>query len=131
MNGKASRRVLARTMATKLLVEPDRRSHWVKVLAAYLMEHGMDEDADLIVNDIAHELYAQSGHLIVEVKSARQLSTVMRDELTKALRTATGAKHVELSERIDSDLLGGLVARTPDAILDASVRTKLKQLASL
>ena len=87
MNGKASRRVLARTIAVKLLSESDRRSHWIKSLAAYLMEHGMDEDADLIMNDIAHELYLQGGHLIVEVTSARSLQENIREELQHLLKT--------------------------------------------
>ncbi len=131
MNGTASRRVLARTIAAKLLAEPDRRAHWIKATAAYLMDHGMDDDVDLIVNDIAHELFVQGGHLLADVTSARQLSDVTREELTRMLKSATKATTVELSERTDPDLLGGLIARTPDAILDASVRTKLKQLASL
>jgi len=84
MNAKASRRVLARTMAAKLLAEPDKRQHWVKLLAAYLMDHGMDDDVDLVINDIAHELYLQSGHLIVEVTSARELSGSTREELEAA-----------------------------------------------
>jgi ATP synthase F1 delta subunit len=131
MNGKASRRVLARTIATKLLTEPDRRKHWITVTAAYLMDHGMDEDVDLIINDIAHELFTQSGHLIVDVTSARQLSNQTREELVRMLQQATNAKRVEIAEKTNPELLGGLIARTPDAIIDASVRTKLKQLASL
>jgi F-type H+-transporting ATPase subunit delta len=131
MQGKASRRVLARTIATKLLAEPERRSHWLKVTAAYLMDHGMDEDVDLIINDIAHELYEQAGHLIVDVTSARTLSDSTREELTRMLQEATKASTIELSEKTDPNLLGGLIAKTPDAVLDASVRTKLKQLASL
>ncbi|HEY5805816.1 MAG TPA: ATP synthase F1 subunit delta [Candidatus Saccharimonadales bacterium] len=131
MNGKSSRRVLARTIAAKLLAEPDKRGHWLKVTAAYLMDHGMDEDVDLIINDIAHELYLQSGHLLVEVTSARELSNSTREELKRMLKETTNASAVELSERIDPSLLGGLIARTPDAVIDASVRTKLKQLASL
>lgn len=131
MNGKASRRVLARTMADKLLAEPDKRAHWVTVLAAYLMDHGMEEDTELIVNDIAHELYEQSGHLIVQVTSARELSDSTREELKRMLTASTKATKIELSEHTDPSLLGGLIARTPDAVIDASVRTKLKQLASL
>jgi F-type H+-transporting ATPase subunit delta len=131
MHSKASRRVLARTVAAKLLAEPDNRSHWLKVTAAYIMDHGMDGDIDLILNDIAHELYEQGGHLLVSVTSARQLSDSTREELTRMLKAATSASTVELSEHTDPDLLGGLIARTPDAVIDASVRTKLKQLASL
>lgn len=131
MNGKASRRVLARTVVTKLLTEPDRRDYWLKATAAYLMNHNMDEDVDLIINDIAYELYLQSGHLIVEVTSARELSNSTREELTRMLKEATNAAAIELSESIDPELLGGLIARTPSGVIDASVRTRLKQLASL
>lgn len=128
---KVSRRILARTVATKLLAEPSQRSHWLKATAAYLIEHGMAEDVDLIVNDIAHELQLQSGHLLVSVTSARSLSDHTRETLTRMLKEATSAHRIELTEHTDPDLLGGLIARTPDAVLDASIRTKLKQLASL
>lgn len=131
MNNKVSRRVLARTIAAKLLAEPKNRSHWLKVTAAYLVEHHMAEDVDLIINDIAHELNLQSGHLLVSVTSARKLAESAKTELTAMLKSTTGAKHVELTERVDPDLLGGLVVRTPDQQMDISVRTKLKQLAVL
>jgi F-type H+-transporting ATPase subunit delta len=67
----------------------------------------------------------------VDVTSARKLSDSVRTELKQMMQQATSAKRVELTEHLDSSLIGGLVARTPDAQLDASVRTKLKQLASL
>jgi F-type H+-transporting ATPase subunit delta len=131
MNNKVSRRVLARTVAAKLLAEPSKQSHWLKVTAAYLMEQRMVDDIDLFIGDLAHELYEQSGHLLVDVTSARKLSDAVRAELKRTLQAATDAKRVELAEHVDPALLGGLIARTPDAQLDASVRTQLKQLASL
>jgi F0F1-type ATP synthase delta subunit len=114
-----------------LLAEPTRTKHWIKVTAAYLMEQHMVDDVDLFINDIAHELFQQSGHLLVDVTSARKLTDSIREDLKSTLKATTGAKRVELSEHQDPSLLGGLIARTPDATLDASVRTKLKQLASL
>jgi F-type H+-transporting ATPase subunit delta len=131
VNNKVSRRVIARTVAAKLLHEPSRQKYWTRATAAYLMDQKMTEDLDLFINDLAHELYEQSGHLLVDVTSARKLTDMIRSELKHTLTGATDAKHVELSEHIDPSLLGGLIARTPDAVLDASVRTKLKQLASL
>lgn len=131
MAAKSSRRVLARTVAAKFLAEPDNRSRWLKVTAAYLMDHDMSKDVDLVINDIARELYEQSGHLLVDVTSARELSDSTREDLRRMLKQATSATSVELAEHTDPTLLGGLVARTPDAVVDASVRTKLKQLASL
>lgn len=131
MSAKVSRRVVARTLAGRLLAEPAKRSHWLRVTAAYLMEQHMVDDIDLFVADLAYELHEQSGHLYVDVTSARALTDGVRAELKRTLQEATGATHVELSEHTDPSLIGGLVARTPDAELDASVRTKLKQLASL
>ncbi|HLZ14900.1 MAG TPA: F0F1 ATP synthase subunit delta [Candidatus Saccharimonadales bacterium] len=131
MNNKVSRRVLARTVAAKLLAEPARQSHWLQVTAAYVIEQHIAADIDLLINDIAQELYAQSGHLLVDVTSARKLSETVRASLKRTLQDATGAKRVELAEHLDPTLLGGLVARTPSHELDASVRTQLKQLASL
>lgn len=126
-----SRRVLARAIAAKLIEHPSERKHWIAALAAYLVEQNRAEEADLIVNDIAHELYEQNGQLLVHVESARPLTESVTAELKHLLTAATKAKHIELSETVNSDLLGGLIARTPDAVADMSVRTKLKQLATI
>jgi F-type H+-transporting ATPase subunit delta len=131
MHNKFSRRVIARTVASKLLHEPSKRAYWVQATAAYVLEQRMADDVELLINDIARELFEQSGHLHTDVTSARTLSESVRTELVRTLREATGATRVELTEHVDASLIGGLIARTPDAQLDASVRTKLKQLASL
>ena len=129
--GRFSRRILARTITAKLLAEPTRTQHWVKVLAAYLIEAHRIDEADLLVNDIEHELYEQSGHLVARVTSARPLSETVRESLKHMLREQTDASKVTLTEMVDPSLLGGVVARTPDAELDASVRTKLNRLATI
>lgn len=131
MNSKVSRRVLARVIAQKLIAEPKNTKHWIQAAAAYLVEHGLVEDADLLMNDVARELFAQDGRLMVHVASARPLSETIRAELKTHLREATHATHVEMSESVDPTLLGGLVAKTPDAELDLSVRRRLRQLASI
>ncbi len=128
---KYSRRIISRAIAEKLLAEPARRVHWMRVLAAYLVDQNLTADADLLLNDIARELYVHDGHLLTMVTSARKLSDALRTDLTKALRDATGAKHVELDERLDPSLIGGLQARTPDSALDISIRTRLRQLAAI
>jgi F-type H+-transporting ATPase subunit delta len=131
MNHKFSRRIIARTVAAKLLAEPARQDHWVKVLAAYLVDQHREQEAGLILNDLAHELFVQNGQLAVNVTSARPLSEAVRSELIRLLTTKTNAKTVELSEAVDPALLGGLIAQTPDAVMDASVRSQLNQLAAI
>lgn len=126
-----SRRVLARTIAAKLVAEPSRQAHWTAVLAAYLVDQNRAGEADLIVHDIERELYEQAGELLVHVTSARPLKDDVRTALKKLMKEKTNAKQVVLTEKTDATLLGGLIARSADAELDASVRTKLNRLATI
>lgn len=131
MNNKISRRVIAQTIAAKLVDEPKRRSHWLKALAAYMVANNMQDDVDLVVNDLIREIYALSGELLVDVTTARPLSNTLRSDVARLIKQATGAREVVLAESTDPALIGGFIARTPDAELDESVRSKLKQLASI
>jgi F-type H+-transporting ATPase subunit delta len=119
-------------MAEKLLdADVATRQHWVRALAAYLAENKMTEDVHLIVNDIAREIASSRGVLNVSVRSASALTDVLRRQLEEYLADQTGARSVVLAESVEPDLIGGLVARTPDGELDISIRTKLKQLATV
>lgn len=131
MSHKFSRAIIARTIAAKLLSEPDRRDYWVKVLAAYMVDTRREHEVDLILNDLAHELFVQNGQLTVRVTSARPLNDDVRSALRALLVAHTDAKTVALTETIDPALLGGLIAQTPDAVMDASIRSQLNQLASI
>lgn len=131
MAAKTSRRDIVRVITRRLLDEPENRSVWLQRLAAYIVTHGMADQVDLLVNDIAHELYEQAGILTVEVVSARELTDDLRASLKQLLQSETDAREVVIQETTDTDLLGGFIARTADAEIDASVQTKLKALAAL
>lgn len=131
MNSKISRRVLARTIAEKLAAEPAKQRHWMKLLAAYIIDQRLEKDVDLLLKDIVRELFTINGQLLVSATTARPLTDALRTELRTSLRAATGATSIVLEENIDPDLLGGFVAKTPDGELDASVRTQLQHLAAI
>lgn len=131
MNAKISQRTLSKTIAQKIVAEPANRAHWLQTLAAYLLENNLANRTDAIVNDVAREIFALNGDLLVRVTSARPLTSGLRKEIEQLLCQKTGAKRVILDETVDESLLGGIIARTPDAELDLTVRSKLKQLASI
>jgi len=131
MNGKLSRRVLARAIAQKLVDEPNRRKHWLKLLAAYMVDHKMTDNVELLAKDIIREVFALNGELLVSATTARPLTDSLRKDLMHILRQATGAKQVVLDEHVDPAIIGGFVAQTPDAEFDASVRTTLQKLATI
>ena len=131
MSERFSRRVIARAVTAKLFEGPAHRQHWIKALAAYLVEHGHATDADLMVNDIARELYDERRYLKVDVTSARPLGHNVVEEIKQFLKHEARARDVELVEHVDPHLVGGIIARTPDSQLDLSVRTKLKAIAAI
>jgi ATP synthase F1 delta subunit len=128
---KASRRALARVVAERLSASNADGQAIMREVAAYLLENNMAEDADAIINDIAEEIFAQTGRLVVEVTSAHALTDEARDNLVKYLQESTQAQAVELHETVDESLIGGLIAKTPSAELDVSVRNTLRQLTAL
>ena len=66
-------------------------------------------------------------HEVAEVRAAVPLDERLRDRLAKALSHATG-KEVEVKVVVDPNVLGGVVARIGDTVIDGSVRRRLDQL---
>jgi F-type H+-transporting ATPase subunit delta len=64
----------------------------------------------------------------VEVTSAFELSEAEAAQLAQALSTKL-SREVNLSSTVDASLLGGVVVRAGDTVIDGSVRSKLAQLA--
>lgn len=71
--------------------------------------------------DDAHKL------LPVEVTSAVPLNDETVSSIGEQIRRQTG-RNVELSSTVDSGILGGIVLRVGDFVLDASIRNRLEQL---
>lgn len=74
------------------------------------------------------ELSARSGEKVVaEVHSAVELTEAQKDRLAAALKASTG-NDVDLVVVVDPDVIGGLVTRIGDTVIDGSVRHRLSQL---
>jgi F-type H+-transporting ATPase subunit delta len=65
--------------------------------------------------------------LPVEITSAIELDEDIVKQLGDRISEQTGRK-VELSSRVEPDILGGIVVQVGNAVLDASVRNRLDQL---
>jgi F-type H+-transporting ATPase subunit delta len=68
--------------------------------------------------------------LPVDVTAAVALTDMERDALAEALARRTG-KRIFMRLAIDPSLMGGLIVRMGDTIIDGSVRSRLGQLRSL
>ena len=65
--------------------------------------------------------------LPVEITSAIELDQATTDSLGRTIGERAG-RNVTLSARVDPDILGGIVVRVGNSILDASIRNRLEQL---
>ncbi len=90
-----------------------------------------DKDRMLQLSSI-HNIYAElvddlRGILRAKVTSAAPLSLEAGSRVREALEKMTG-QTVLIDLKDDPDLIGGLVARVGDLVLDGSVRTQLESL---
>jgi ATP synthase F1 delta subunit len=70
---------------------------------------------------------AENRLLPVEVTSAITLDPAIVEELSRRIREQTG-QNVQLTSTVDPDILGGIVLRVGNSILDASIKNRLNQL---
>jgi ATP synthase F1 delta subunit len=69
----------------------------------------------------------ENRRLPVTVTSAIELDESTVRQIGDAIGEQTG-RHIELTSKVDPDILGGIVLRVGNSILDASIRNRLEQL---
>lgn len=67
--------------------------------------------------------------VLVDVVSAVPLSSEQIEQLKTRLTILTKAQQIELSCRQDPELLGGMIVRFGDQVIDASLRGQLRRMA--
>ncbi len=73
-------------------------------------------------------LWEQENRVLpVEITSAIELDRETTETLGRTIGERAGRK-VTLAARVDPDILGGIVVRVGNSILDASIRNRLEQL---
>jgi F-type H+-transporting ATPase subunit delta len=74
------------------------------------------------------ELWREEHKLLpVEVTSAVQLDEALVSSIGERIETQTG-RRIELTSRVDPDIIGGLVLRVGNKVLDASIHGRLERL---
>jgi F-type H+-transporting ATPase subunit delta len=73
-------------------------------------------------------MWAEENRLLpVTVTSAVELDESLVQDIGRSIEEQTG-RRVELSSNVDADVLGGLMVRVGNMVLDATVRNRLEQL---
>jgi ATP synthase F1 delta subunit len=73
-------------------------------------------------------LWEQAHHILpVQIATAVALDEDVARRLGEQIEKATGQR-IELTARVDPDIVGGIVLRVGNSILDASIRNRLENL---
>jgi F-type H+-transporting ATPase subunit delta len=104
----------------------DSRESFMNFLELLVENHRMP--AIFRIRRQYEDLWEHENHLLpVEVTSAVELDEATVQQIGNTIGEQTG-EQIELSSRVDPDILGGIVVRVGNSILDASIRNRLEQL---
>jgi len=69
------------------------------------------------------------GIVVAEITTAIPIDNKTQKELESRIKQMTGAKQIEIRNKVDPRIIAGMVARIGDELYDGSVRTRLADLA--
>lgn len=96
-------------------------------LVNFVVGLGRGGDLPAIADRLAERAAAGRNKVIAEVRSAVELDAKTIDRLAVSLSRATG-KDVEVKTVVDPSVIGGLVARVGDVVIDGTVSHRLEEI---
>lgn len=96
-------------------------------MVSFIVGAGRSRDLVAIADLLVERAAAERQHEVAEVRSAIPLDDEARQRLERALSKALD-KQVEVKVIVDPSVMGGLVAKVGDTVIDGSVRHRLELL---
>ncbi|MCC7023880.1 MAG: ATP synthase F1 subunit delta [Thermomicrobiales bacterium] len=103
-------------------VQPETRN-----LARILIERDRTDAIPEIRDLFDAQVRADRGIIIANITTAEPLTDAEQDVIRDRLAEMTGAK-VQLAMHVDPDIIGGIIIRIGDQVIDGSVRNKLEKM---
>ena len=96
-------------------------------IVSMVVSSGRIAELPLMVDTLLELCAAGTDKAVAQVQSAVELTDEQKTRLAAALKQSTG-KDVEIVVIIDPSVIGGIVTRIGDTVIDGSVRHRLAQL---
>jgi F-type H+-transporting ATPase subunit delta len=118
-----------RAQRVKVLEEllGDKVSPHTLGLLTFIVAQGRARQLPQILEELSGIAAAARDSVVAEVRSAVPLDDGQRTRLAAALSKATG-KNVEVKVLVDPSIVGGMVTKIGDTVIDGSIKHKLEQL---
>jgi F-type H+-transporting ATPase subunit delta len=98
-----------------------------RAIISFIVMLGRTSDLSKIVDRFVSRAAEERQHEVAEVRAAVELDAKQQQRLADALSKATG-KRIEVKVIVDPDVLGGVIARIGDTVIDGTVRNEIEQL---
>lgn len=124
---RLSRRSLSRWIAAELLAGQSI----VKVAeraAAVMLASKQESQVDLLMSDVAWELEKRGETTSAVVTTARPMTDELRKKIKQFIADSTETKRVDIDEKVDPGLLGGVRIETASSSWDKTVRKALNDI---
>ena len=112
-------------------VKDKKKSEAKTILQSFVVllhKEGAMSRAEQIMKEFVGLFNKEEGIVSAQVKSLNKLEKRSRVQVENFVQELTKSKTVELSEEEDKTVLGGLVIKYGDKILDGSLRTRVSRL---
>ena len=96
-------------------------------LVSFVVGAGRSKNLPEIIDKLVARAAQERHEAVAEVRTAYPIDEERRERLAEVLGKATG-KHVTVKVVIDPSVLGGVVARVGDTVIDGTIRHRLEQL---
>ena len=93
----------------------------------FIVQMGRAAELPAIADELVAVAAGSRDKVVAEVRSAVALDDATVERLTAALARKTN-KDVEVRVIVDPDVVGGIVARVGDVVIDGTVKTRLTKL---
>ncbi len=105
----------------------DRTSPLAVNLVNFVVGVGMAGDLPAIADKLAERAASERNKAIAEVRSAVELDEATVARLADSLSRATG-KDVEVKTVVDPGVVGGIVAKVGDTVIDGSLSHRMQEI---
>jgi F-type H+-transporting ATPase subunit delta len=95
-------------------------------LVEFVIASGLERDPSHALEELADLAAARRGRVVVEARTAIPIDVQRHVRLAEALSRAVG-RQVVLEVVVDPEVVGGVVARFGDELIDGSVKRKLER----
>ncbi len=95
-------------------------------MLTFLVEQGRARELQRIIEQLAQISAERRQSSLAEVRTAVELDERQKSALRDALSAVVG-RSVEVKVVVDPSVIGGVVARVGDEIIDGSIRTRLEE----